>query len=748
MAIPKRYLWAVGVEPLPVSPGELLANRYLLKRQRILLDTYPGVVPEPPAQLNETVEAYLKMAAQPLHVPQVYGVAKLSQRRGSLLLLERAPIYTEGAIAIPTADHPSPPSLEGYLMPSLPESWKTASGVRQLNWLWQLAQLWQPLSLQKAAATLLHPDLIRVEGGLIRLLELQMDDRLNPTLADLGRAWQHWQPAAQPEIADFLEQLCLQMQQGQIGNAEYLVALLDRALRIGCESQSYQVQIATLTDQGPSRQRNEDACYPPNGTVTTIASRATDSHETLLPVMVCDGIGGHEGGDVASNLAIATLGQKLQQFLAVPEIDPVALSLQLEQATLAANDVISRRNDNEQRQERQRMGTTLVMGLAHQHELYLTHVGDSRAYRITRTGCHQMTLDDDMASRETRLGFATYREALLQPGSGSLVQALGMASSSLLHPTVQRWILDEDCLLLLCSDGLSDNDRVEEHWQTELLPVLAGTVDLATAAHRLVTIANSQNGHDNVTVGLMLCQVTPSLSTPEPLPPSLAIPSETSPLADYNYLVSDSASTAIPKTRVIRDRPARGLSSLLLGIAVICGLVYLLAALFVPSLRPGRLFSSPAPSETPTSSPPPSTSPTPAPPPLPSAPPSVGSLIQINPPVRTGVGGRVSVPVLLPQPGRETQTPAEKGIKGEIPAGAVLQVISRQSTPDGHNWLKLKVCSVPGATTPTPFAIQPGEVGWAEEELLSNQISQNLALTASQLNRCATSPTASPKAGL
>jgi protein phosphatase len=153
------------------------------------------------------------------------------------------------------------------------------------------------------------------------------------------------------------------------------------------------------------------------------------------------------------------------------------------------------------------MGTTLVMALPIGHEIYITHVGDSRAYWITRQGCYQITLDDDVASREVRLGYAIYREAIQQSGSGSLVQALGMSPSTSLHPTAQRFILDEDGVFLLTSDGLSDFDRVEDYWETEILPILKAEADIASVAEKLVEIANTKNGHDNVTIALVYCQV-------------------------------------------------------------------------------------------------------------------------------------------------------------------------------------------------------------------------------------------------
>jgi protein phosphatase len=149
----------------------------------------------------------------------------------------------------------------------------------------------------------------------------------------------------------------------------------------------------------------------------------------------------------------------------------------------------------------------MVMTLVYGHEAYIAHIGDSRVYRITRTGCHQMTLDDDLATREVRLSGVLYREALGMNSSGSLFQALGMNSSTALHPNIRRLIVDEECIFLLCSDGVSDRDRVDQYWQSEILPVLEGKVDLATACQRTINMANTHNGHDNATVALVHCQV-------------------------------------------------------------------------------------------------------------------------------------------------------------------------------------------------------------------------------------------------
>jgi serine/threonine protein phosphatase PrpC len=744
--LPKRYLWAVGKGIESRRSGELLAGRYRVKQPGIVLDTQPGQLPRLPKDISADIEPYLRLAPYQLHVPQVYGLVEASPKRGSdIVLLEQAPLYAEGVMS------DSLVLLEGQLMPELATVWTQTFALRQLNWLWQIAQLWQPLASEGVASTLLKPELLRVEGSLVRVLSLQPDGKHSVTLASLGQVWQQWQPTAQPAIATFLDELCQLMQKGQIRTAEQLVSLLDGALATCGRSQSRQLHIATLTDQGPSRQRNEDACYPASGTVWT----GVDPAQTQPLVIVCDGIGGHEGGNVASSLAIDTMQQQLQPSLQDSTVASTSLMLKLEQATLTANDVISQRNDHEQRQERQRMGTTLVLALAHAHELYLTHVGDSRIYRVTRLGCHQVTLDDDLASREVRLGYAVYRDALQQPGSGSLVQALGMGASTMLHPTVQRFVLDEDCVFLLCSDGLSDHDRVDEYWQSELVPLLDGKIDVATATQQLLAIANTKNGHDNVMIGLLHCQVALQVLSSDPIPLPVALDVADSNLSHLTTQPDDVSSTARTqaKTRLLPvQKSSTNPFVVLLALLVALGLGGVFASALFPGLsvwlvpllglqpRPQPEASVTAPAS-----------------PLLETPPnvetlSVGSLLQVG---RTPAAATSATPapiVLWSQPEQATGPNSVRVRLGSIPIGSVLQLSSRQAIPDRGYWLKLKVCSMPPIPSPSPASppevkVQPGESGWIEQEEIAPLVTQNLGLKASQLGACASLlpvPAASP----
>lgn len=682
-AVPKHYLWAVGEGIKACRPGELIAGRYLLtKRDRIVVDTEPEHLPEMPEEVPTNALPYLRLFTYRLHIPQVYGMIPRATSKLStdLWLLENGPIARSGET----------------LMPELAEAWKNASALRQLHWLWQIAQLWQPCNAQGIVATLLAPELLRVEGPIVRLLELQTD-RKSPSLSQLGKLWQQWLPQAHPTTSNFLRQLCQQMTEGQVRTSEQLLGQLDKALALCGRTYKRTIHIATGTDTGPMRSHNEDACYPASGSTLTV-SPGPDAC-----AMVCDGIGGQEGGEVASELAISVLRERIQQMPLHPaNWDSLSLTAKLERATCVANDAISGRNDTEQRQGRQRMGTTLVMALAHAHELYITHIGDSRAYLITRNGCYQITLDDDVATREVRLGYALYRDALQQVAAGALVQALGITSSNTLHPTVQRFPIDEDCIFLLCSDGLSDKDRVEECWETEILPVLTGRTDLAKARNRLIEIANTKNGHDNVTVALVHCQVSLREDSGPPTELSIAPLEVRADADDGGTTGADFDSTSSDSQLQTHFIPPPRTNPLphLLGILLLLALAGVLGYVLFPSFsevidRQLEQFGATPTSEPTEESPSLEASPSPA------TSFEVGQLLEIRRPAPDNAVPETGL-VLLTEFGNTL-------VKGHVLPGSRLEVVSRQSSAQQGTWLQLKVCSVPVATRSSAVKPQPNQ---------------------------------------
>ncbi len=779
--LPKRYLWTISDGIDTYRPGDLITNRYLYKGSRILLDTKPGLYPSfETDDIPDFLMPYLRLSPYQTHVPQVYDwvLNDPNDPANRLVLLEQAAIYLPtDAAGLPVGGHSTATApldaarsqLDPYLLPLLSTIWPDSSALRQFNWLWQIAQLWQPLRTEQVASTLLIPDLIRVEGGLVRLLELHPDlTGASPTLADLGKLWQRWVPTAHPTAAPVLDAICQQLIEGTLHDADQLVAQLDSGLATVDRAQTRHITLSTQTDQGPSRRRNEDACYPASGTVQTLVLGGTAAATSPL-VIVCDGIGGHQGGDVASNLAIAAVYQHLQsQPLAT--LSAAALIQQLEAAACVANDLISQRNDDEQRQERQRMGTTLVIGLVRQHELYITHVGDSRAYWITRWGCHQVTLDDDVASREVRMGYSFYREALQHPSSGSLVQALGVSTSSFLHPTVQRFILDDDSIFLLCSDGLSDNDRVEQYWDSAILPALEGSAKLETTCQGLIDLANTQNGHDNVTIGLIHCRLqNPSEVQPRPADHDAVLPATflAQPISSQSGsprsgppqpgspqpAAAPDSSTLKTKLVAPKAQPSTSgtrllplLASLLLLLVFGGGLAYVLSASVRNWVNPLlAVVPSPSPLPVPTNG----TAMPPTALPLP-----LDSLIQIGrtpadtpsltllsapDPSAAPAAPVSSAPVSTPLSSNPSSNPSSNLA---IPAGSVWQIVAENTaTPD--RWLKLRFCSASGSAADAA-AVAPGTEGWIKQKDVEPLALANPPLTPDQRGTCGTSTPTGP----
>lgn len=502
-----RFLLADG--PNLASPDSWVGDRYRVWQSPIWLDTQP----ELPVKLVYKVPAialpYLRLADLAQHIPRpyIYLTPDLSGLSAPLLLLEAAPIQTwereDG-------------HLQVQLLPSLLAGWAGASALQQLNWLRQIALLWPRLHQQNVASTLLQVTGLRTDGALLRITTLSHDDDYpaSISLTSLGQSWQSLVDSAQPSIQAYLGWLVTALVEARLTTSRELIAELEQALQTLAQGLTVQIDWVAHTDQGPSRNRNEDACHP-QGLMNTL--RVSYGTPEVLPlVLVCDGIGGHEQGNVASQTAVEVLLHQLTGLRTCADLTPELIGQHLKQAVNLANQALVSRNNQEQRSERARMGTTVVMAVVYFPYVYIVHVGDSRAYRISPKTCYQITLDDDIASREAQQGYALYPEAAQMPSGGALIQALGINDTSFLSPSVQFLLLDDPSLLLLCSDGLSDNDRVDALWRPTIQALINGQADLSSLSQALIQQANRLNGHDNVTVGLMVLR--PRVETQVNLP--------------------------------------------------------------------------------------------------------------------------------------------------------------------------------------------------------------------------------------
>ena len=228
------------------------------------------------------------------------------------------------ALSIPTSGE----QTEITILPSLRDRWSSGSAFQQLHWLWQIAHLWQPLATEHIASTLLVSEWVRVEESLIRLIQLHVpqpntpqsdNDTPQPQLPQLGQCWQDFLPDAHPEVQPFLAQICQKLVEGYFQDGQSLVTALDLGLQAVGRSHTIELGLATQTDKGPSRANNQDACFPTSGSVRHLTWKPGSSTEQVAieppqtPLMVvCDGIGGHQGGEIASATAIEEITHTLQ----------------------------------------------------------------------------------------------------------------------------------------------------------------------------------------------------------------------------------------------------------------------------------------------------------------------------------------------------------------------------------------------------------------------------------------------------
>lgn len=269
------------------------------------------------------------------------------------------------------------------------------------------------------------------------------------------------------------------------------------------------------TDIGRQRDHNEDYF----GIETQVSRLESPSGRTVHVrnlYVLCDGMGGHAGGEVASALAVDTIRRYFkEQWQSKPFTNGESGQLPppqvLIEAVQLANKAIYDVNQQNARSGSGRMGTTLVMLLVQDTEVAIAHVGDSRLYRYTRKrGLEQITVDHEVGQREIQRGVDP-EIAYARPDAYQLTQALGPRDEHFIKPDVQYLELNEDTLLLLCSDGLTDNDLLENHYQSHVEPLLSSQTNLDQGVRQLIDLANQFNGHDNITAIAVRAKVRPNL---------------------------------------------------------------------------------------------------------------------------------------------------------------------------------------------------------------------------------------------
>jgi protein phosphatase len=212
-------------------------------------------------------------------------------------------------------------------------------------------------------------------------------------------------------------------------------------------------------------------------------------------VVLADGMGGHAGGEVASDVAITTIVAVLKDALLsrLDEVDSSELSSTLMRAFERANEkILDRASENA---DLKGMGTTVVLALEHRGTLHIAHVGDSRAYLLQQSALRCLTHDHSLVAEMVNAGELSPSQARNHRLRNYLTRSLGRQVPQVELQSV-TWHTGD--YLLLCSDGLTSmlEDRKIEKLMTRYCP------DLNKTCEELVKAANSKGGKDNISVVL------------------------------------------------------------------------------------------------------------------------------------------------------------------------------------------------------------------------------------------------------
>jgi PPM family protein phosphatase len=234
------------------------------------------------------------------------------------------------------------------------------------------------------------------------------------------------------------------------------------------------------TDKGKVRQHNEDS-------VGVFSNTEGD-----CLAVVADGMGGHRAGDVASSMTI----NKFEELWKSEGKFTTAA-----QAEKWLREKISEINLNvfqhsQSNLKCEGMGTTVVAAICTENFATIVNIGDSRGYILNESGFSQLTEDHSLVNELVRSGQISKEDAENHPRKNVLLRALGTEEK--VEMDTRTIIFEEDDMLLLCSDGLSN--KVSED---EMKDILSTAEDLDEAGKQFILRANDNGGEDNITLAIV-----------------------------------------------------------------------------------------------------------------------------------------------------------------------------------------------------------------------------------------------------
>lgn len=201
-------------------------------------------------------------------------------------------------------------------------------------------------------------------------------------------------------------------------------------------------------------------------------------------IVVADGMGGHRAGDVASQMAVDLI--KNYEF----NLENNILDEIKDLVNMVNNKIIDKGEENP---EYKGMGTTLSLALIYDKNVYIGHIGDSRIYLFREKKLKKITTDDSLVNELIENGRLNPNEAFDHPQKHILTQALGIDEE--INIETNKIKLQDDDLLLFCTDGLTDMIREEK-----IEEIISNHTDLNTLTQKLGKKALENGGSDNITL--------------------------------------------------------------------------------------------------------------------------------------------------------------------------------------------------------------------------------------------------------